>query len=285
MNQRTLAEPVSCGGIGLHTGARVQLALQPARADSGIVFARCDRSPAAEIRVCPTSIAGSRNATRLAQAGVEVSTVEHLLAAVSALRIDNLRVELDGPEVPDPDGCALAFARLLRSAGSREQPAPRRALRLARRVELHDGARWIAAEPAEGLQLRYAIDFDHPAIGAQELALGPLTPELFERELAGARTFGFLAELPLLQREGLARGGDLGRVLVLDERALLNPGGLRYPDEFVRHKLLDLVGDLALLGRPLEARVRVSRGGHALHHALVAELASLSGQEPDPSRS
>lgn len=277
MKQRTLVKRVSCAGIGLHTGAHVGLALLPACADSGIVFARSDCSPLAEIRVCPAAIAGSRHATRLAQGGLAVSTVEHLLAAASALRIDNLRIELDGPEVPDLDGCALSFARLLRSAGAQEQPAPRRALRLARRIELRDGERWIRAEPAEGLQLSYAIDFEHPAIGSQQLALGPLTPELFERELAGARTFGFLAELPRLQRLGLARGGDLERVLMLDERALLTPGGLRFKDEFVRHKLLDLVGDLALLGRPLEARVGVSRGGHALHHALVAELAARAG--------
>jgi UDP-3-O-[3-hydroxymyristoyl] N-acetylglucosamine deacetylase len=264
----------------LHTGAEVALEIHPAAPDCGIVFARRDLGAGREIRVEPAAIAMGRNATTLAQRDASVGTVEHLLAAAYALRLDNLRIELDGPEVPDLDGCARAFCELLASGGMREQGAQRRVLRLARAVEIRAGERWIRAEPAERLDLGAAIDFAHPAIGVQSFELGELTPASFAREVAPARTFGFLAELPALQRDGLARGGDLARVLILDESALLTPGGLRFPDEYARHKLLDLVGDLALLGRPLAARVRVARGGHALHHALVAELAALLESGP-----
>ncbi len=274
MRQRTLRGVVSCSGIGLHSGRPVQLSLHPARADSGIVFVRSDLSPAAEIRVCPAAIASGRHATVLAQGGASVATVEHLLAAALAFGVDNLRVELDAAELPDLDGCALAYCALLRAAGVCEQPAPRRRLRLARGLELRDGTRWIRAEPARGLELGYRIDFAHAAIGVQELALGPLTPALFERELAPARTFGSVEEIAALREQGLAQGGRLEHVLVLDSGGLRTPGGLRFPDEFVRHKLLDLVGDLALLGCALEARIQVARGGHALHHALVAALAA-----------
>jgi UDP-3-O-[3-hydroxymyristoyl] N-acetylglucosamine deacetylase len=272
--QHTLEKRVACRGVGLHGGTDVSLAIHPAAPDHGVVFARRDLGPGSEIRVSPAAIAASRYATMLASGTASVGTVEHLLAAAYALGLDNLRIELDGPEVPDLDGCASAFCELLAGGGRREQAAPRPVLRLARAVELRDGERWIRAEPAPSLDLGVAIDFAHPAIGAQSYELGELTPESFAREVAPARTFGFLADLPALKQQGLARGGDLSRVLILDERELLTPGGLRFPNEYARHKLLDLVGDLALLGRTLAASVRASRGGHALHHALVRAIAA-----------
>jgi UDP-3-O-[3-hydroxymyristoyl] N-acetylglucosamine deacetylase len=202
-----------------------------------------------------------------------VATVEHLLAAAYGLGVDNLRAELDGPELPALDGSAAPFVALLHRAGVREQAAPRRVLALERAVEVRDGERWIRAEPAAGFAVAYAIEYPHTAVGRQALAIEGDDPERFAAEIAGARTFGFASELAGLERAGLARGGSLAAAVLIGERGVVNPEGLRYPDEPVRHKILDLYGDLALLGCRLRARVRVERGGHRLHQALVVALA------------
>jgi UDP-3-O-[3-hydroxymyristoyl] N-acetylglucosamine deacetylase len=273
--QRTLAGKVSCTGLGLHSGAPVRLTLRPARANTGIVFVRADMPEAGEIRMRPASVRSTAHATTLGDPSdpdASISTVEHLLAAVTAFEIDNLRIEVEGPEVPVMDGSAGSFVYLLRSAGVLEQEEPRAVLRIRRPIEVRDGLRRIRVEPARRLRIQYAVDFEHPAIGRQELKLPRIDAEIFERELAPARTFGFLRDVEMLLRAGLARGGSLENAVVLDAESVVNPSGLRWPDEFVRHKVLDLLGDLALLGLRLQGFVRVERGGHGLHHRLVQEI-------------
>lgn len=272
MRQKTIAEKVSCAGVGLHSGRPVQLSLHPARANAGIVFARTDLPGAPEIPARPGAVCSTQFATSLARGGASVGTVEHLLAAAHALGIDNLRVELDGPEVPVMDGSAAAFSSLLRSAGLFPQRASRPKLRIRRPIEVEEGDRRIRVEPAHWLRVSYAVDFQHPAIGRQEFHLERLEARIFERELAGARTFGFLSEVQDLWRAGFARGGSLENAVVLDGQRVVNPGGLRWPDEFVRHKVVDLLGDLALLGLPVLGHVVVERGGHSLHQRLVSQI-------------
>lgn len=250
----------------------MQLTLHPARQDTGIVFVRTDGGRAREIPARADRVGSTQFATTLGQGELAVGTVEHLLAAFYGLGIDNVRVELDGPEVPIMDGSAASFVFLIRAAGIYEQRALRRVLRVRRPIELRDGLRHVRVEPARGLRISYAIDFQHPAIGRQSLKRLDVREGVFERELCRARTFGFLHEVQALWRAGLGRGGSLDNTVVLDERRVLNPDGLRMPDEFVRHKALDLLGDLALLGLPLEGHVRVTRGGHALHQKLIQAL-------------
>lgn len=270
--QQTIAEKVSCTGIGLHSGAPVQLTLLPARADSGVVIIRRDGSESTEIPGKIGSVVQSRLATTLGRGDKAVGTVEHLLAALYGLGVDNVRIVIEGPEFPVMDGSAASFVYLLRSAGLFAQPTPRRVMRLTRPVEVREGDRWIRAEPAGHFRVSYGIDFDHPAIGRQSLEVRGHDPGRFEREIASARTFGFLSEVEALWSAGLAKGGSLQNTVLLDDAAVVNADGLRWPDEFVRHKVLDLYGDLALLGMPIEAHIRVERGGHALHLALVSAI-------------
>ncbi len=274
MRQRTIAQRVSCTGVGLHSGRPVRLRLLPAPAGSGIVFVRTDGVAPVEIPAAPDSVVSTHHATSLGRDGVAVATVEHLLAALYAFGVDNVRVEVDGPEVPTLDGSASSFVFLIRSAGIRAQDAPRSLLCVRRRIEVRDGQRQIRVEPARRFQVSYAVDFDHCLIGRQEFHLARLDPESFERDIAPARTFGFLREVHALRSAGLARGGSLDNTLVLGATKLLNPSGLRWPDEFVRHKLLDLLGDLAVLGVPIQGHVHVERGGHTLHQKLVAAIAA-----------
>jgi UDP-3-O-[3-hydroxymyristoyl] N-acetylglucosamine deacetylase len=270
--QRTIGEAVSCSGTGLHTGAPARVRLVPAAEDAGIAVVRAVDGRRVEIPARPEFVISTERATTLAREGVCAATVEHLLAALYGLGVDNLRVELDGPELPALDGSAAPWVDLLRRAGTCPQAAPRRPLALGREVEVREGERWIRAEPADRLSLAYAIEYDHPAVRRQEIAFEGDDPERFARELAPARSFGFASELPDLERAGLARGGSLASAVLVGEQGVVNSEGLRFPDEFVRHKLLDLLGDLALLGARLRARVRVERGGHRLHQALVAKL-------------
>jgi UDP-3-O-[3-hydroxymyristoyl] N-acetylglucosamine deacetylase len=270
--QRTIAEKISCTGIGLHSGQPVELTLHPARVDSGIVFVRNEGGRQVEIPASAHQVSSTRLATSIGGAGQTIGTVEHLLAALYGVGIDNARIEVDGPEIPIMDGSAASFVFLIRAAGIFEQRAPRRMLRLRRPVEVRAGEKWIRVEPARSLRVSYAIDFAHPSIGRQAIEGFELKPGRFEREICRARTFGFLHEVQALWRSGLAQGGSLENTIVLDERRVLNPEGLRMPDEFVRHKVLDLLGDFALLGIPLQGHVRVVRGGHALHQQLLATL-------------
>jgi UDP-3-O-[3-hydroxymyristoyl] N-acetylglucosamine deacetylase len=274
VRQRTIAEKISCTGVGLHTGKPVQLTLHPARAGSGIVFVRTDLPSPVEIPASPASLTSKALlATTLGRDGVTLDTVEHLLAATYGLGVDNLRVEVEGPEIPGMDGSAASFVFLIRAAGIYEQSAPRNVLRVARPIEIREGQRRIRIEPGRGFRVSYEIDFDHPSIGRQSLRDLDLSEQTFEREIARARTFGFVGEVDALWRAGRARGACLDNTIVLDSTRVLNRDGLRFPDEFVRHKVLDLLGDLALLGVRLEGHVRVECGGHALHQKLVGKLA------------
>ena len=270
--QQTLAERVACTGTGLHSGAPVRLELSPAREGTGIVFVRTDRTHPVEIPARPSRVASTRLATTLECGDASVATVEHLLAALYGLGIDNVRISVHGPELPVMDGSAASFVYLIRSAGVRALREPRAVLRVLDPIEVDEGGRRIRIEPARGLRISYAVDFAHPAIGRQELRLDRLDARRFETEIASARTFGFLQDVRALWNAGLAQGGSLHNTVLLDESSVVNEGGLRWPDEFVRHKVLDLLGDLALLGVAIDGHVKVECGGHALHHRLVASL-------------
>ena len=272
LSQRTIAEKISCTGIGLHSGEPVQMTLHPARAGSGIVFVRTDLAHPVEIPARHDAVSATTLATTIGRGDATISTVEHLLAALYALGIDNVRVEVDGPEIPVMDGSSGPFVYLLRTAGPFDQETERRTLRIVRPIEIRDGDRTIRIEPGSGLTVDYSVDFDHPAIGRQSLEGLRIDGGSFERELARARTFGFLRDVEALWRAGLARGGNLDNTVVMDDERVLNNEGLRWKDEFVRHKVLDLVGDLALVGMPVEGHVTACRGGHALHQQLVRAI-------------
>jgi len=272
VSQKTISEKAICTGVGLHSGVAANVALYPARPGAGIVFVRTDLPHAPEVPARRAALASTRLATTLGRGDATVGTVEHLLAATVALGIDNLRIEVDGPEIPVMDGSAAPFVALLRDAGVFDQGVARRVMRIRRPISLRDGDRSIRVTPAQRLTVSYFVEYPHPAIGKQRIEALPIDGPHFARELARARTFGFLHEVEALWRGGLARGGNLENTVVLDEHRVLNTSGLRFADEFVRHKALDLVGDLALLGIPLLAHVDVERGGHALHQQLVERI-------------
>ena len=269
--QKTLAQRISCEGIGLHQGEPVRLTIFPAPANSGIRFIRADLSGRPMIRASYCQVVDSALATTLGVPGATISTVEHLLAALAGLGIDNARVEVWGPELPILDGSAAPFVRLLRRAGVRALRAPRTYCVIHQALEVVEGDKSIRVEPAWEPCLSYAIDFPHPLIGRQQLSFR-MRSEKFCREIAPARTFGFLKDVQALQAQGLALGGSLDNALVLTKAGLLNPDGLRFRDEFVRHKILDVIGDLALWGWPLHGHIRVTKGSHALHHRFLEVL-------------
>ena len=272
MSQRTIAEKISCTGIGLHSGEPVHLTLHPARAGSGITFVRTDLAHPVEIAARHEALVSTNLATTIGRGDATISTVEHLLSALYALGIDNVRVEVDGPEIPVMDGSAAPFVYLLRTAGRFDQRSERHTLRIREALEVRDGDRHIRIEPGDGLSVDYSVDFSHPAIGRQQLEHFSLDDRAFERDIARARTFGFLRDVEALWRAGLAKGGNLNNTVVMDDDRVLNQEGLRFPDEFVRHKVLDLIGDLALVGMPIEGHITACRAGHALHQALVQKL-------------
>ncbi|NNL65969.1 MAG: UDP-3-O-acyl-N-acetylglucosamine deacetylase, partial [Myxococcales bacterium] len=288
MNQRTIAEKVSCTGVGLHSGAPVHLTLQPARVGSGVVFVRTDLPTPVEIPAEPDYVVDTTMATTIGLGDATVGTIEHLLAALHGLGIDNVRVELDGPEVPVMDGSAASFVFLIRVAGIYEQRARRRVLKLRKAIEVRDGDRYARIEPISGrggFRVSYDVDYDHPVIGRQVLRNLDVTPESFEREISRARTFGFMRDVEALWRMGLGKGGSLENAVLLDDAAVMNREGVRWPDEFVRHKVLDLIGDFALLGTSIEGHVKIHKGGHALHQALAAEVQRVIAAEERRSRS
>jgi UDP-3-O-[3-hydroxymyristoyl] N-acetylglucosamine deacetylase len=246
--------------------------MYPARANSGIVFVRTDRPEPVEIPARPTAVKTTQFATTLGNGDATVATVEHLLAALYGLGIDNIRIGVDGPELPVLDGSAASFVYMIRSAGIYTQREPRSVLRLRRPLEVRNGERWIRIEPARRFRISYAVEFEHRAIGRQEFEVDSFDADWFERELSRARTFGFLHEVGALWRAGFARGASLHNTVVLGGDGVVNPEGLRWSDEFVRHKVLDLFGDLALLGLPIQGHVRVERGGHAVHLSLISAI-------------
>jgi len=270
-HQRTLEQPVTTRGVGLHTGAQVTLTLRPAPADHGVVFHRVDLPGSPGISATARHVVDTALATNLGNGEARVGTVEHLLAALSGLGVDNVRVEVDGPEVPILDGSSGPFLYLVRSAGIRILEAPKSFVVIRRPVVLRDGDREVSLSPCDRLRIDCAIDFHHPLVPGQALSID-FSSNSFTRELARARTFGFLKDVERMKSAGLARGGSLENAIVVDEFSILNPEGLRYPDEFVRHKMLDALGDLALFGHPVIGHLRVTKSGHALHHRLVSKV-------------
>lgn len=270
--QRTLKAPIGCVGVGLHAGQRVSLTLQPALPGHGIVFRRTDLGvdiPARFDRVAATSLS-----TVLANGEARVGTVEHVMAALAGSGIDNALIELDGPEPPILDGSAAPYLFLIDCAGVVEQDAPRAAIRVCRAVRVSDGDGFAELRPnpgLHGLDLALSIDFPAAAIGRQALSIR-LTPESFRHELARARTFALAEEVEQMRTAGLVQGGSLDNAVVVDGARVINPAGLRMPDEFVRHKLLDAVGDLALAGAPLDGRFVAHRSGHTLNNRLLRAL-------------
>ena len=274
-NQHTIAGPAGVSGIGLHTGVKVNLRLMPAPANTGIVFIRTDLEGFA-IEAQARNIARVSYATSLMKMGVLISTTEHLLSALAASQVDNVYVELDNLEVPILDGSALPFCRLIAKAGLRRQRARRTYAKVLRPVEIVEGARRFAVYPSATLRISCRIAFPHPLIGEQSFDFVP-APGNYEAEIAPARTFGFLEEVETLRRSGLIRGGSLENAVVLSREGVVNAEGLRFPDEFCRHKVQDIVGDLALLGHRLVGHIEAERSGHALHSALVERLLREKG--------
>ena len=263
MWQHTLAQPLTFSGIGLHLGRPVKVAIYPAAANYGLRFVRADLAGRPEIMAHYSKVVDTTRATTLGEGRATLSTVEHLLAALRGAGVDNARIAVEGPEVPIMDGSAAPFAALLADTGLSVLPWPRAYLRVQRPVELRDGDQWMRVVPGEP-RITYTIDFSHPLIRRQRFTV-PMAAEAFEKEIAPARTFGFLKEVQYLQTNGLALGGSLDNAVVLDDSGVINPGGFRFPEECVRHKILDAVGDLALLGLPLYGRLEVSRGSHEFH--------------------
>jgi UDP-3-O-[3-hydroxymyristoyl] N-acetylglucosamine deacetylase len=270
VKQTTLAAPVETSGIGLHTAVTVQLRLLPAPPDTGYIFIRTDLG-GFEIPATVESVAHCSYATTLMRTGVMLSTVEHLLAALRGAGVDNAFIEVDNLELPIMDGSSEDFTEMIERAGIAEQPLARRALKIHEQVAVEQGARRIKIEPADAYLIDCLIDFKHPLIGVQSFHL-EVTNKSFGREISAARTFGFTEEIEALRRDNLIRGGSLDNAIVLSPEGMLNEGGLRFADEFVRHKILDIIGDLALLGMPILGRVTAERSGHILHAALMAKL-------------
>ena len=268
-SQRTLRRQVSCAGIGLHSGNKVTLTLKPAPANSGIWFRRADLN-GLEIRASVGHVAGIHYATGLAKTEGSVETVEHLLAALVGLGVDNLVVELNHPEVPIMDGSAAPFVYLVQEAGVKPLGVPKQFLRVTRPIELARGDKRIALYPCDHFKVTYSISFDHPLLRHQARTVS-VTEDTFIEQIAPARTFGFLKEVEMLRQHGLALGGSLENAVVIGETGVLN-NPLRFEDEFVRHKILDAMGDLSLIGYPVIGHLVAHRAGHALHTAFAAKL-------------
>jgi UDP-3-O-[3-hydroxymyristoyl] N-acetylglucosamine deacetylase len=267
--QRTLRRSISCAGIGLHSGKKVTLSLKPAPADAGIRFRRSDLG-GLEVPATVEHVGGINYATGLTRDAVRVDTVEHLLAALVSLGIDNVVVELNSPEVPIMDGSAAPFVYLIQEAGVRELSARRRYLKVLRPISLSRGDKRIALYPSDHFKVTYSIAFDHPLLRHQSRTLR-ISPESFVEEIAPARTFTFLKEVEMLRQQGLALGGSLENAVVIGDTGVLN-SGLRFDDECVRHKILDVIGDMALVGYPVIGHLVAHRGGHALHTAFAAQV-------------
>jgi len=269
--QSTIAQPLTISGIGLHTGREITMQLRPAEAGTGIVFHRNEGDRCVSIEAISANVVDTRMATVLGKNGLSVSTVEHFMAALYTLGIDHLHVDIDGPEVPIMDGSARQFIQMLRSVGRRQLAQPRKFLAIRKPITLVAGEKRINIIPSRFLRVSSEISFDHPSIGLQRRAI-KLSPELFERDIAPARTFGFFEEVEYLKANGLARGGSLDNAIVIDKNGIMNPEGLRFGDEFVRHKILDTIGDFSLLGYPLLGHIRTYKGGHDVNHLMVEKI-------------
>ena len=277
LRQRTLKSLIRAAGVGLHSGVKVNIVLRPAAPDTGIVFRRVDLDPVVDLPASALMVGDTRMCSCLECDGAKVGTIEHLMSAFAGLGIDNAFVDLDAAEVPILDGSASPFVFLIQSAGIEEQSAAKKFIRIKRPIEVREadrsGDKWARFEPHEGFRLTFSIVFNHPAIDrtGQEVTID-FAEDSYVREVARARTFGFMQEVEWLRENGLALGGGLDNAVVLDEYRVLNGEGLRYGDEFVKHKVLDAIGDLYLLGHPLLASFTAHKSGHALNNALAREL-------------
>ncbi|MBP6007642.1 MAG: UDP-3-O-acyl-N-acetylglucosamine deacetylase [Rhodoferax sp.] len=277
LKQRTLKTLTRAIGVGLHSGQRVEITLRPAQPDTGIVFRRVDLPDPVDIAVSALAVTDTRMASTISHAGAKVHTVEHLMSACAGLGVDNLYVDITAEEVPILDGSAASFVFLLQSAGIVFQDAPRRFIRLNKPVEVRQGAddnlKWARLDPYHGYQLSFEIDFSHPAVDSTgQRVLFDMSTGSYSKDIARARTFGFTKDVEMMRANGLALGGGLDNAIVMDDYKVLNAGGLRYDDEFVKHKILDAMGDLYLLGKPLLASYSAFRSGHALNNLLLREL-------------
>jgi len=273
IRQRTLKNMIRATGVGLHTGDKVCLTLRPAEPDTGILFRRIDLPQPIEIGARPDNVGDTSLSTTLIKGDVRISTVEHLLSAFAGLGIDNAYVDVSAPEVPIMDGSAGPFVFLLQSAGIKEQNRPKRFIRIKRRVAVEDGDRYAIFEPFDGFKVDFSIEFDHPAFMSRaQTASVDFSTTSFVREISRARTFGFLRDVEALRQKNLALGGSMDNAVVVDDYRVLNEEGLRYEDEFVKHKILDAIGDLYLLGRSLIGAFRGHKSGHALNNRLLQGL-------------
>ncbi len=278
IKQRTLKNAIRATGVGLHTGEKIYLTLRPAAVNSGIVFRRTDLSQPVDIKADPLNVTDTRMSTTLEAGGARISTVEHLMAAFAGLGIDNAYVDVTAPEVPIMDGSAGPFVFLLQSAGIEEQATPKQFIRIKKPVRVEDGDKWAQFEPWDGFKVSFSIDFDHPSLRqSKQTACVDFSTTSFVKEVSRARTFGFMRDLEMLRAAGLARGGGLENAIVMDNFRVLNEDGLRYDDEFVKHKVLDAIGDLYLLGHPLIGAYSAHKSGHALNNRILRTL--LSDQE------
>jgi len=291
--QRTLKTSIKTTGVGLHTGARVEIVLRPGVPDTGIVFHRVDCTPVVAIPADALHVGDTRLSSTLRHDGASVSTVEHIMSALAGLGVDNLHVDIAGPELPIMDGSAAPYVFLLQSAGIVEQEAPKRYLRILSPVEVRDGDKWARFDPFNGFKLDFTIDFPHPVFGSENRhVIIDFAEHSYVKEVARARTFGFMQDVEAMRDAGLALGGSLQNAVVLDEYRVLNSEGLRYDNEFVKHKVLDAIGDLYLLGHPLIGQYTAFKSGHGLNNALARallaridafEIATFTGAEKVPS--
>jgi UDP-3-O-[3-hydroxymyristoyl] N-acetylglucosamine deacetylase len=292
LRQRTLKNVIRATGVGLHTGKKIFLTLRPAAADTGIIFRRVDLDEPVEISAREENVGETTLSTTLVKGDVRISTVEHLLSAFAGLGIDNAYVDLSAPEVPIMDGSAGPFVFLIQSAGIEEQNAPKRFIRIKRPVQVEDGDKWARFDPFEGFKVSFAIDFNHPAFrGRTKEACIDFSTTSFVKEISRARTFGFMRDYERLREMNLVLGGSLSNAVVVDDYRILNEDGLRYEDEFVKHKVLDAIGDLYLLGYSLIGAFSGYKSGHELNNRLLRrlmseqeawELVTFSGDQPAP---
>jgi len=281
LQQRTLKSLTRAVGVGLHSGQRVEITLRPAQPDTGIVFRRVDLPQPVDIPVSAMAVSDTRLASTLGRDGAKVHTVEHLMSACAGLGVDNLYVDITAEEVPILDGSAASFVFLLQSAGIALQNAPRRFIRINKPIEVREGQgpneKWARLDPYHGYKLNFEIEFDHPAVDSTGQRVEfDMSVHNYSRDIARARTFGFTRDVEMMRANGLALGGGLDNAIVMDDYKVLNAGGLRYDDEFVKHKILDAMGDLYILGKPLLAAYSAFRSGHALNNKLLRELLNRS---------
>jgi len=275
IHQRTLKNVIRATGVGLHTGEKVYLTLRPAAVNTGIVFRRVDLDPVVELKADPNQVGDTRLSTALKEGDVSVSTIEHLMSALAGLGIDNVYVEITSPELPIMDGSAAPFVFLVQSAGVVEQTAPKKFIRVKKAIKISDGDKWAQFEPFEGFKVSFAIDFDHPIFAkSPQQATVDFSTTSFVKEVSRARTFGFMHEVEALREAGLALGASQDNAIAMDSYSILNDDGLRYEDEFVKHKILDAIGDLYLLGHQLVGYFSAYKSGHALNNKLLRALIS-----------